>query len=110
MITLVTLRRVALCIAVTGLAACATPSSTAPAVSLAPPPKLVVFMAVDGLPQRQIVDYRSQLAPDGLADSMGVFGLPSTFLIDTNGSIVDAHFGELSHDELLAKLQRYGFA
>lgn len=31
------------------------------------PPKLVVFMAVDGLPQRQVVDYRQQLAPDGLA-------------------------------------------
>ncbi|MBX7158736.1 MAG: TlpA family protein disulfide reductase [Acidimicrobiia bacterium] len=56
------------------------------------------------------IDYTLGLAPDGLADSMGVFGLPSTFLIDTNGSIVDAHFGELSHDELLAKLQRYGFA
>jgi predicted AlkP superfamily pyrophosphatase or phosphodiesterase len=27
---------------------------------------LVVFMAVDGLPQRQVIDYRDQLAPDGL--------------------------------------------
>ncbi len=30
-------------------------------------PKLVVFLAVDGLPQRQVLDYRDQLAPDGLA-------------------------------------------
>ena len=29
-------------------------------------PALVVFMAVDGLPQRQVMDYRDQLAPDGL--------------------------------------------
>jgi predicted AlkP superfamily pyrophosphatase or phosphodiesterase len=29
-------------------------------------PALVVFMAVDGLPYRQVVDYREQLAPDGL--------------------------------------------
>jgi predicted AlkP superfamily pyrophosphatase or phosphodiesterase len=43
-------------------AACATPSTTtAPAA-----PKLVVFLVVDGLPQRQVVDYRDQLAPDGL--------------------------------------------
>lgn len=30
-------------------------------------PKLVVFLVVDGLPQRQITAYRDQLAPDGLA-------------------------------------------
>lgn len=36
---------------------------TAPVVR----PKLVVLMAVDGLPQRQVLDYRDQLAPDGLA-------------------------------------------
>jgi predicted AlkP superfamily pyrophosphatase or phosphodiesterase len=29
-------------------------------------PKLIVFMAVDGLPQYQVTDYRQQLAPDGL--------------------------------------------
>src|SRR5213080_2080097 len=33
----------------------------------AAPPKLVVFLLVDGLPMRQVVDYRDQLAPDGLA-------------------------------------------
>ena len=31
------------------------------------PPKLLVFMVVDGLPQRQITGYRDQLAPDGFA-------------------------------------------
>ncbi|MDQ6881237.1 MAG: alkaline phosphatase family protein [Pseudomonadota bacterium] len=30
-------------------------------------PKLVVFLVVDGLPQRQITNYRDQLAPDGFA-------------------------------------------
>ena len=30
-------------------------------------PRLVVFIAIDGLPQRQVVDYRDQLAPDGFA-------------------------------------------
>ncbi len=32
-----------------------------------PRPKLVVLLVVDGLPQRQVLDYRDQLAPDGLA-------------------------------------------
>ena len=31
----------------------------------APKPRLVVVLVVDGLPQRQVVDYREQLAPDG---------------------------------------------
>jgi predicted AlkP superfamily pyrophosphatase or phosphodiesterase len=30
-------------------------------------PRLVVFMAVDGLPQRQVLGYRDQLTPDGFA-------------------------------------------
>lgn len=33
----------------------------------APVPKLVVLFVVDGLPQRQVLAYRDQLAPDGLA-------------------------------------------
>ena len=28
-------------------------------------PKLIVFMAIDGLPQRQVLAYQDQLAPDG---------------------------------------------
>jgi len=42
------------------LAGCATPGRQA-----AHKPALVVFFAVDGLPQSQVVDYRDQLAPDG---------------------------------------------
>jgi predicted AlkP superfamily pyrophosphatase or phosphodiesterase len=44
------------------LAGCATPSVPASVDK----PRLVVFLVVDGLPQRQVVDYRDQLAPDGL--------------------------------------------
>ncbi len=29
-------------------------------------PRLVVVLIVDGLPERQVVDYRDQLSPDGL--------------------------------------------
>lgn len=43
------------------VAGCAT-SSSAPL----PHPRLVVFLVIDGLPQRQVVAYRDQLAPDGL--------------------------------------------
>lgn len=39
-------------------------------------------MAVDGLPQRQVVDYRSQLAPDGLAR-----------FLDRGAWFADAHYG-----------------
>jgi predicted AlkP superfamily pyrophosphatase or phosphodiesterase len=44
------------------LAGCAAPLAPAAAEK----PRLVVFLVVDGLPQRQVVDYRDQLAPDGL--------------------------------------------
>lgn len=43
------------------LAACATPQAP-----VAQKPRLIVFMAVDGLPQHQVVGYRDQLAADGL--------------------------------------------
>ncbi len=43
------------------LASCATSPGTLP------PPRLLIFMVVDGLPQRQITAYRDQLAPDGFA-------------------------------------------
>lgn len=53
------------------LAACSTASPPAPhtaptskgAANAAP--KLLVFMVVDGLPMRQVLGYRDQLAPDG---------------------------------------------
>lgn len=43
------------------LAACAATPDTAAK------PRLVVLLVVDGLPQRQVLAYRDQLAPDGLA-------------------------------------------
>src|SRR5881392_1195492 len=45
-------------------------------------PRLVVFIAVDGLPQRQVVDYRDQLAPDGFAR-----------FLDKGAWFADAHYG-----------------
>ena len=45
------------------LAACAG----APQPEPPPRPKLLVFLVVDGLPQRQVLAYRDQLAADGLA-------------------------------------------
>jgi len=50
------------------LASCSiTPTSTFAIRAQLPPPKLVVFLVVDGLPQRQLMGVRSQLAPDGFA-------------------------------------------
>lgn len=48
------------------LAALALPA-TAVAAGAAPPPRLVVLLVIDGLPQRQLLALRDQLAPDGLA-------------------------------------------
>jgi predicted AlkP superfamily pyrophosphatase or phosphodiesterase len=59
------------------LASCATPP-----VAEAPPPRLLVFFVVDGLPQRQVVDYRDQLAPDGLRR-----------FLERGAWFADAHYG-----------------
>lgn len=62
-------------LATTLLAACiSTPTPQ-------PPPKLVVLLVVDGLPQRQITAYRDQLAPDGLAR-----------FLDRGAWFADAHY------------------
>ena len=45
-------------------------------------PKLVVLLVVDGLPQRQVLAYRDQLAPDGLAR-----------FLDRGSWFADAHYG-----------------
>jgi len=45
-------------------ASAGTPDATAAGAG-AKPPKLIVFMVVDGLPIRQVLGYRDQLAPDG---------------------------------------------
>ena len=55
-----------------GLAgALASSSAAAAPVALVAPvaqrPKLVVLIAIDGLPQRQVLSYRDQLVPDGFA-------------------------------------------
>lgn len=49
------------------LALAAVLASCATAPEAPPKPKLLVFLVVDGLPQRQVTGYRDQLAPDGLA-------------------------------------------
>lgn len=62
------------------LAACShTPTSPSTPPSA---PRLVVFMAVDGLPQRQVLAYRQQLAPDGLAR-----------FLDRGAWFANAHYG-----------------
>jgi predicted AlkP superfamily pyrophosphatase or phosphodiesterase len=62
------------------VAGCASPPS--PALAVAEKPRLIVFMAVDGLPQRQVVDYRDQLAPDGFRR-----------FLDRGAWFPDAHYG-----------------
>jgi len=59
------------------LAGCATAPPPA-----APPPRLVVLIVVDGLPQRQVTDYRDQLGPDGL-----------NRLLQRGAWLADAHYG-----------------
>ena len=70
-------RLLALALAAFCAACSATPDTTAPAR-----PRLVVLLVVDGLPQRQLVDYRDQLAPDGLAR-----------FLDRGAWFADAHYG-----------------
>ena len=49
------------------LVSCVTPSTPVTPVTSRAPPKLLVLVVVDGLPQRQINAYRDQLALDGFA-------------------------------------------
>ncbi|QJR14957.1 alkaline phosphatase family protein [Usitatibacter palustris] len=60
------------------LAGCAGTNETAAPAK----PRLVVFFVVDGLPQRQVVDYRDQLAPDGFRR-----------FLDRGAWFADAHYG-----------------
>src|SRR5512132_2775084 len=62
------------------LAAVLAGCAVAPAQSARP--RLVVFLAVDGLPQRQVLAYRDQLAPDGLAR-----------FLDRGAWFANAHYG-----------------
>ncbi len=65
------------------------PAVAAPAAApVAPPvtatnrPRLLVFLVVDGFPQRQLLAYRDQLAPDGLAR-----------FLERGAWFSDAHYG-----------------
>src|SRR5512132_1940566 len=62
------------------LAAVLAGCAVAPAQSARP--RLVVFLVVGGLPQRQVLAYRDQLAPDGLAR-----------FLDRGAWFADAHYG-----------------
>ena len=62
------------------LAGCAT--SDTPRAEAGAKPRLVVFIAVDGMPQRQFVDYRDQLSADGLRR-----------FIDRGAWFAEAHYG-----------------
>jgi len=73
-----TLRLLSALLITLGVVSCATP----PASQAPQRPRLVVFLVVDGLPQRQVVDYRSQLSPDGLAR-----------FLDRGAWFADAHYG-----------------
>ena len=44
---------------------CANPATAGETLPAQTRPKLIVFIAIDGLPQRQVLNYRDQLAPDG---------------------------------------------
>ncbi|MEO5676155.1 MAG: alkaline phosphatase family protein [Usitatibacter sp.] len=59
-----------------GCAAASTP------VTPAARPRLMVVLIIDGLPQRQVVDYRDQLAPDGLRR-----------FLDRGAWFANAHYG-----------------
>ncbi len=67
MTTFLLSRRGLVAFAAAGLLAACGGVPLAPAPSIAAKPKLVVFLVVDGLPQRQLLAYRDQLAPDGFA-------------------------------------------
>ncbi|MFC5497695.1 alkaline phosphatase family protein [Caenimonas terrae] len=65
--------------------ATSTGASPAPVASVAPAkarPRLLVFLVVDGLPQRQVLAYRDQLAPDGFAR-----------FLDHGAWFAEAHYG-----------------
>jgi predicted AlkP superfamily pyrophosphatase or phosphodiesterase len=64
------------------LAGCATSPTPAPLPPAPERPKLVVLFVVDGLPQRQVLSYRDQLAEDGLRR-----------FLDRGAWFANAHYG-----------------
>ena len=64
----ISMRTFAAVLAAALLVACGgMPPATGTAPSTVARPKLVVLLVIDGLPQRQLLAYRDQLAPDGFA-------------------------------------------
>ena len=83
--SLLPLRLLAALVVSITLAACAAtqaPVAAPGALAASSRPKLIVFLVVDGLPQRQITGYRDQLAPDGLAR-----------FLDRGAWFANAHYG-----------------
>ncbi|MDQ3027957.1 MAG: alkaline phosphatase family protein [Pseudomonadota bacterium] len=68
--------------ALAALALAAGCAATSTPVTPATRPRLVVVLIIDGLPQRQVVDYRDQLAPDGLRR-----------FLDRGAWFANAHYG-----------------
>ena len=66
----------------TGPAAPVTAPATPAGAATAPRPRLVVFIAVDGLPMRQVTTFRDQFLPDGFAR-----------FLDRGTWYADAHYG-----------------
>lgn len=71
--------RLALAAVAVAIAGCAT---APPAPSAASRPKLVVLIAIDGLPERQVVDNRSRFGPDGF-----------NRLLERGAWYAEAHYG-----------------
>lgn len=66
-----------------GLLSACSSTPSAPAAATSPQrPKLVVLLVVDGLPQRQVLGYRDQLAEDGLRR-----------FLDRGAWFANAHYG-----------------
>lgn len=55
------------------------------------------------------VDVKYPLAMDteGIGDTFGLLGLPTTYLIDADSQIVEAHFGPLTEHDLTEMLEEF---
>jgi hypothetical protein len=64
------------------LAGCSSTSLVPTAAAAPARPKLVVFIVIDGLPMRQVLDNREQFSPDGFRR-----------FLDRGATFTDAHYG-----------------
>ena len=59
------------------------------------------------LQKNQLQLQRVLLDPQGLtAQTMGMYGMPSTLFFDAHGKLLDTHMGEISHAVLAQKIQK----